>query len=286
MRRLNFVWLLIVLCFAVPAFAQTENQASKSKFADFGGVKVHYNDFGKGKNALVFIHGWTCNADFWRQSVNAFPNYRVIALDLPGHGMSDKPQANYSMEYFAKAVEAVMKDAGIKKAVLVGHSMGTPVARQFYRLYPEKTLGLVIVDGALRPLSTKEQERQFIAFLRADYKASAPKMVDAITQNVSDEKLKQEIRAAMLATPEHVALSAMDGMADEKIWGSDKINVPVLAILAESPYWKPDTADFYRSIAPNLDFRMWQGVSHFLMMERPQVFNQSVRFFVEKNNLL
>ncbi|HEX8248238.1 MAG TPA: alpha/beta hydrolase [Pyrinomonadaceae bacterium] len=287
MKRLNFVWLLLILCFAATtAPAQTEQQALKSKFADFGGVKVHYNDVGKGKNALVFVHGWTCNADFWRQSVNEFSNYRVIAVDLPGHGASDKPQTDYSMEYFAKSVEAVLTDAGIKKAVIVGHSMGTPVARQFYRLYPEKTLGLVIVDGALRPMGTKQQEEQYMAFLRADYKTNAPKMVDAMLQPISDEKLKREIRTAMLATPEHVAISAMAGMTDEKIWGSDKINVPVLAILAHSPYWKPDTPDFYRSIAPNLDFRMWQGVSHFLMMERPQVFNQSIRFFVAKNNLL
>ena len=159
MKRLNFLWLLLILCFVVPAFAQTEK--TKSKFADFGDVKIHYNDVGKGKNALVFVHGWTCNADFWRQSINAFPNYRVVALDLPGHGASDKPQAVYSMEYFANAVQAVMKDAKIKKAVLVGHSMGTPVVRQFYRLYPEKTLGLIIVDGALRgPSVLKRADRR------------------------------------------------------------------------------------------------------------------------------
>jgi pimeloyl-ACP methyl ester carboxylesterase len=287
MKRLNFVWLLLILCFAASsAPAQTEKRALKSKFAAFGGVKVHYNDVGKGKNALVFVHGWTCSADFWRQSVDEFPNYRVVALDLPGHGMSDKPRADYSMEYFAKSVEAVLKDAGIKKAVLVGHSMGTPVIRQFYRLYPEKTLGLIIVDGALRPMGTKQQEQQYLAFLRADYKANAPKMVDGMLQPITDEKLRREIRSAMLATPEHVAVSAMAGMTDEKIWANDKIDVPVLAILAQSPFWKPDTADFYRRLAPNLDFRMWQGVSHFLMMERPQVFNQSVRFFVEKNKLL
>jgi len=281
-KILSVVWLLI---FASLALA---DEKPKSIWAKFEQNKIHYYDVGarKNKNALVLIHGWTCNADFWEKSYGAFPDYRVIAIDLPGHGQSDKPQAVYSMEYFAKSIEAVLNDAGIKKAVLVGHSMGTPVIRQFYRLYPEKTLGLVIVDGALRPMGTKQQEQQYIAFLRADYKANAPKMVDAITQAVSDEKLKQQIRAAMLATPEHVAVSAMAGMTDEKIWTSDKINVPVLAILADSPYWKPDTADFYRTIAPNLDFRMWQGVSHFLMMERPQVFNQSAKYFVTKNKLL
>ncbi|HEX9963244.1 MAG TPA: alpha/beta hydrolase [Pyrinomonadaceae bacterium] len=286
MKKLNFLRLLLILCFAVSAFAQSDKQSLQSKFADFGGVKVHYNDVGKGKNALVFIHGWTCNAEFWRQSVNEFPDYRVIAVDLPGHGQSDKPRTDYSMEYFAKSIEAVIKDAGIKKVVLVGHSMGTPVIRRFYRLYPEKTLGLVIVDGALRPFAPKAVMEQFIAPMRTNYKETAVKMIDGMLTPVRDAALKQQIRAAMLATPDHVAISAMDAMADDKIWTDDKINVPVLAIMAESPAWKPDTAEFYRTLAPNLDFRMWQGVSHFLMMERPQVFNQSVRFFITKNKLL
>lgn len=284
MKKLSFVWSLI-LVFTFSAFAQSEKQLPQSKFADFGGVKIHYNDTGKGSKAIIFIHGWACNADFWKQSINEFPNYRTIAVDLPGHGESDKPKTVYTMDYFAKSIEAVMRDAKVGRAVLVGHSMGTPVARQFYRLYPKKTLGIVIVDGSLRA-GTKEQVDQFIAPLRANYKENAAKFVDGMLQPVRDEKLKQEIRSDMLATPDYVGLSAMEGMAEEKIWTNDKINVPVLAIMAESPWWKPDTDTFYASIAPNLDFRMWQGVSHFLMMEQPAVFNKSVKLFISKNNLL
>lgn len=61
-----------------------------------------------------------------------------------------------------KNLEAVLQDAGVKKAVLVGHSMGTPVIRQFYRLYPQQTLGLVIVDGALR-IGTRAEVEQMMA---------------------------------------------------------------------------------------------------------------------------
>jgi pimeloyl-ACP methyl ester carboxylesterase len=63
-----------------------------------------------------------------------------------------------------------MRQAKVEKAVLVGHSMGTPVARQFYRLYPQKTLAIVIVDGALRPMATKEQNERFAVLLRSNYK--------------------------------------------------------------------------------------------------------------------
>ncbi len=279
MKKISFVWLLILV------FVLSFNAQVKEKFADFDGVKLRYNDIGKGKNALIFVHGWTCNADFWSKSVNEFPEYRVIAMDLPGHGKSDKPRTAYSIEYFARSIEAVMKDAKIKKAVLAGHSMGTPVIRQFYRLFPKQTLGLVIVDGALRT-GTKEEVEMFISPLRTNYKANSVEFVDGMLQPIPDEKLKQEIRTAMLATPDYVGLSAMEGMVDEKIWTNDKINVPVLAILAKAVWWKEDEKEFFGSIASDLDFQMWDGVSHFLMMEKPREFNEAVKKFVADKKLL
>ncbi len=67
------------------------------------------------------------------------------------------------MDLFAAAIDAVMKDAKVERAVLVGHSMGTPVVRQFYRKYPKKTLAIVIVDGGLRPFGDKAMREQFMA---------------------------------------------------------------------------------------------------------------------------
>jgi pimeloyl-ACP methyl ester carboxylesterase len=258
----------------------------KSHFAAFDDVKIHYQTSGKGEEALIFIHGWTCNIEFWRGQTSAFPAGRVVAVDLPGHGRSDKPGTEYTMSYFARAIEAVMRDAGVKRAVLVGHSMGTPVVRQFYRLYPAKTLGLVIVDGGLRLFMPKEQMQQFAAMLRANYKAVAQQMLDGMLAPIKDDKLKAEIRASMMSTPEHVAISAMNGMADEKIYEADPIKVPVLAVLAKSPFWQADTEQFLRSLATSLEFHMWDGVSHFLMMERPQEFNTLLRAFLVKNKLL
>jgi pimeloyl-ACP methyl ester carboxylesterase len=258
----------------------------KSRFAEYGETKVHYRVSGKGVEAMIFVHGWTCDWSFWQGQMGAFPRVRVIALDLPGHGRSDKPQVDYTMEYFARSIEAVMRDAGVKRAVLVGHSMGTPVIRQFYRLYPEKTLGLVIVDGALRLMLPKEQMGQFIGRLRSDYPSNAPQMVDGMLTPIGDAKLKGEIRKAMLSTPAHVSISAMEGMADEKVYEKDAIKIPVLAVLAKSPFWPADTEQFLRALAPRLEFYMWDGVSHFLMMEKPREFNQTVQAFLSKNRLL
>lgn len=277
-----FLALVSIMLFVAPA----RSAELTSRFATFDGVKVHYQTSGKGKEALIFVHGWTCNSDFWRGQTSAFPGMRVIAVDLPGHGKSDKPQTDYTMAYFARSIEAVMRDAQVTRAVLVGHSMGTPIVRQFYRLYPEKTRALVIVDGGLRMFAPKEQTEQFTTMLRANYKAVAQPMLEGMLKPVKDEKLKEEIRTAMQSTSEHVAVSAMVNMADEKLYEKDPIKVPVLAVLAKSPFWPADTEQFMRSVAPNLEFYMWDNVSHFLMMEKPQEFNRTLRAFLVKNKLL
>lgn len=259
-----------------------------SRYAKLDGSRVHYKSYGKGSEALVFVHGWTCNLGFWRGQVPAFEaKTRVILIDLPGHGESDKPQVTYTMDLFARAIDAVMRDAKVDKAVLVGHSMGTPVIRQFYRKYPEKTLALVIVDGALRAFGDKKLMETFMAPLRGpNYKEAAARFVDGMLGPVKSAELRQEIRTSMLAAPQHVAVGAMDAMADESIWGPDKINVPVLAILAKSPFWPADNEQFLRGLAPQLEYVMWDGVSHFLMMEKPGEFNDTVAAFLTKNALL
>jgi pimeloyl-ACP methyl ester carboxylesterase len=289
-------WILLTIAVltwalagASPAPAQkASTTAAKSRYATLDGARIHYQSYGKGREALVLIHGWTCNLDYWRDQVPDFAKRnRVIALDLPGHGQSDKPEIAYSMDLFAKAVDAVMRDAKVERAVLVGHSMGTPVARQFYRKYPQKTLAIVIVDGGLRPFGDKKMRDGFVAAFRApNYKEAATQMFAAMSGPQLSAETQERIKTSFLNTPQHVIVSAMEGMNDDSIYAPDKMNVPVLAILAKSPFWQADTEEFFRSIAPNLDFDMWEGVGHFLMMEKPKQFNEEVIAFLNKNSLL
>jgi pimeloyl-ACP methyl ester carboxylesterase len=295
-RKLWFEWLLgVALILAVAFVCAPAANAQKpsapegqSQYAKLDGARMHYQNYGKGKEALVLIHGWTCNVDSWRDQVPDFARRnRVIAIDLLGHGQSDKPQITYSMDLFARVVEAVMRDAKVERAVLVGHSMGTPIARQFYRKYPQKTLAIVIVDGSLRPFGDKKLMEGFLAGFRGpNYREAGKQMFAGMAGPNLSAELQARIQASFLNTPQHVLVSAMEGMADNSIWGNDKINVPVLAVLAKSPFWPPDTEQFDRSIAPQLDFQMMEGVAHFLMMEKPKQFNDLVIAFLDKNSLL
>ena len=284
-----FLLLIYLLLLAGTAGAQGFQQSpAESRYASLDGARIHYESYGKGRDALVLIHGWSCSIDYWRDLIpDLSKRSRLIAIDLPGHGLSDKPQVAYTMDLFARAVDAVMRDAGVKRGVLVGHSMGTPVARQFYRKYPQETLAIVIVDGALRPFGDKKLMDGFIAPLRnANYKEVGAGMLAGMSGPSLSPELRERIQASFLKTPQYVLVSAMEGMADDSIWGQDKINVPVLAIMTKSPFWPADTEQFYRSIAPRLDFQRWDGVGHFLMMEKPKEFDAAVIAFLDKNALL
>src|SRR6478672_5134091 len=143
-----------------------------ASYAKYDGARVHYESYGKGTDAVVFIHGWTCDLTFWRGQAPVYEKRRSLLIDLPGHGQSAKPDVPYTQERFARAVDAVMRDAGVTRAVLVGHSMGGPVALTFLRLFPAKTKALVMVDAYV-PQAPKDdaerarQQAQMDPFLRS-----------------------------------------------------------------------------------------------------------------------
>lgn len=272
----------LLLCTAL-----AKSPAGTAHFVSLDNIRTHYTDYGKGDVALVFVHGWNCDETVWKkQAATLAQKMRVITIDLPGHGQSDKPEIPYTMDLHAKAVDAVLQDARVKGAVLVGHSNGTPVVRQFYRHYPEKVRGLVIVDGALRPFGDAAFMEKFIAPLRGrDYEETTRRFVNGMTAPMKDSAARENARAMMLSGPQHVAVSEMEGLLDPALWQEDKIDVPVLMILAKQPSWTPEYQQFARSLIPKLDYRMWTGVSHFIMLDKPNEFNRAVREFVKKNEL-
>jgi pimeloyl-ACP methyl ester carboxylesterase len=259
-----------------------------SHFAELDSVRIHYTNCGSGEQALLFVHGWSSDETVWKkQAPELSKSIRVITVDLPGHGQSDQPEIAYTMDYYARTLHAVLRDAAVKKAVLFGHSNGALVVRQFYRLYPQEVSGLVIVDGSLRPVGDAAAMEKFIAPLRApDYAENAGKFIDRITAPMKDPAERAAVKTMMLRTPQRVAVSEMEATLDPALWKSDKIEVPLLVVLAKSPFWTSDYETFVRSLAPKLQYETFENVSHFLMLDKPREFNETVLAFLKKNELM
>ncbi len=267
----------------------SEPGAAESHFAQIDGLEVHYTNYGAADATLVFVHGWSSDETVWSEQAAplAAESVRIITIDLPGHAQSDKPEIAYTMHLYARAIDAVLRDAKVQKAVVVGHSNGTPVIRQFYREYPASVSGMVIVDGALQPFFDAAGMDKFLAPMRGpDYPKVVGSFIDRMTKSIDNEALRERIKTLMLRTPQHVAVSEFENSGEPDVWKPDPIEVPVLMILAKQPAWTAETEQFARKLIPHLDYQVWENVSHFLMMERPREFNDAVMKFLRTNLIL
>jgi len=246
-----------------------------SRFAFLDGVRVHYKLAGRGQRALVFVHGFGGDMTVWREQVGHFAALaRVIVIDLPGHGGSDKPQTSYTMKFMARAVKAVLDDARVDRAVLVGHSAGTTVIRQFDRSFPWKTRALVAVDGTLWMKNPAEARDNAVANMQSpDYAAASSDVRDTVNR-------------AAATMPPHVAISFMSSLFDPAVWKDDHIVVPLLVINQSGAVWSDDYVRGVRAMADDVDYQTIDGVDHFLMLEKPSEFNTRLEKWLTKKKLL
>jgi pimeloyl-ACP methyl ester carboxylesterase len=276
---------------ALPAFAAGQGTLDEtpSRFATVDGLRVHYKSIGQGDAALVFVHGWTCDMTFWRDQVDAFTGRtRVVLVDLPGHGQSAKPMVDYTQDLFARGVHAALAAAGVKRATLVGHSMGTPVIRQFYRLYPAMTAGLVIVDGGLRdPLPDPAAQKARIELLSGPaFQGEIDKSIEGMFVPATTPEIRTFVKTRMTKAPKHVSVGAIKGLFTAGLWKDDPIKVPTLAIIAAGRNGRAEQEAHLRRLAPQIEYHAMDGVGHFLMMEKPAEFNGLVSRFLAAHRLV
>jgi pimeloyl-ACP methyl ester carboxylesterase len=267
--------------------------AAKSHFAPFGTDKVHYLTAGKGQTVMVFVHGWSCNASFWREQVPAFADKaRLIFIDLPGHGQSDKPHVYYTMDFFASSVLAVLRHEHITNAIFVGHSMGVAVTCRVHAQAPDKVAALVAVDGFLRTTKrSREESEKFVAPYRGDdYREQVKRSVSGMFPIPGTEALHERVLSQMLETPHYVILSMVESPSDpdQPAWDLENMKVPLLVInnKAWSPFYPPEYEAYARSLSARTDYRTLEGVGHFMMLEKPTMFNATLADMLREFNLL
>ena len=196
---------------------------------------------GKGPQTVILVHGWTCDSTSWFEQVPALKKkYRVVTLDLPGHGKSDSPKdGKYSMELFARAIEAVRAEVKADRVVLVGHSMGTPVIVEYARLYPQHTAGLVFADGVTPGITPPAAAGSAApahpgdAMQGPDGRKNREQMISGLFTADTSPAIQTKVRAMMLTPSDATAAGSMNATFDPKGEFLDgTIDVPVLAIYA------------------------------------------------------
>lgn len=244
--------------------------------ATIDGIPVHYTNHGSGAEAIVLVHGWTCDESFWKDQVPALrgAGYRVITVDLPGHGRSGAAAERWmSMRNFARALVAVMDEAGVRQAIVAGHSMGAPVAREFARMDPARAKALVIVDGSIfRPADASFRQGRGLIYQGEEGRQKRLLAIRSYFGPQTSPTVRAQIEKVMMAAPEATAVGAINALYANETWADESpVRRPTLAIYHQKAQL-PES--YLRQLFPALTYRKIPGTGHFLMMERPAEFNR------------
>ena len=251
------------------------------------GVPISYEVTGQGEPTLVFIHGWSCDARYWRAQVPYFKvDHRVISIDLAGHGHSGLGRESYTMAAFGQDVKAVVEDVDVDQVILVGHSMGGPVSVAAAGLMPDRVIGVVGVDTFqnVGQAMSQEASEAWVAPLREDFRQGAGQFVSQMFIEATDAELRDWVIADMSAAPPEVAISAMSNMLTDMISGQalsafSALEVPVVAINAD--IW-PTDIESNQKHQPRFEAVIMDDTDHFLQMAEPDAFNRELQLVIAR----
>jgi pimeloyl-ACP methyl ester carboxylesterase len=262
---LLFTWLMLAGCTSV----------QKRRVLSEDGVAISYSVQGKGSPALVFIHGWCCDKRYWSYQVPYFARqYKVVAIDLAGHGASGLGRRRWTMEAFGADVAAVIEMLGINRVILIGHSMGGYVIIEAAKRMPERVIGLVGID-TFHNFETeypKEQIKEFIS----GFKGNFVKNTDGFVRNMftpgSDPNIVDKIAEDMSSAPPWIGISSLQEYFNYDVKEALKeVRVPIYCI--NSDLLATDV-EVGRRHASSFEVKLMPGMGHFIMIEDPETFNR------------
>lgn len=247
------------------------------------GVRIEYHVYGRGEPALVFVHGWSCDSSYWQAQVEEFRRkYTVMTVDLAGHGASGRNRSAWSMENYGADVVAAARELPNSKIVLIGHSMGGPVALAAAGALRERLVGIIGLDtfqniGA----SPAAGFEPLIGQMKTDFSGTIRRFVaESFFGPGADPQLVSRIATDMSLAPPEVAIpSVIALLAMDYRPALAAIAVPIVAL--NTTGGQPTDVERIRTLAPTFRAAMVPELGHFLMMEDPPRVNALLRKEIE-----
>jgi pimeloyl-ACP methyl ester carboxylesterase len=240
------------------------------------GVHIEYRMYGAGEPAIVLVHGWSCDANYWSAQLDALKGkYTVVAVDLAGHGASGKNRSDWSMANYGEDVASVVRQIPNRQVVIVGHSMGGTVALEATRRIGDRVIGIIAVDALKSigqpPLPAKQVEMRIAPF-KADFIGQTRRFVtESLFPKDADPQFINKVAYDMSLEPPEVGVASMQALLSTDLAPVvADIHIPVLAI--NSDLAPTDEARIRKSL-PDFKAQVLPHSSHFVMMDDPKRFN-------------
>lgn len=260
------------------------------------GIRIWYEERGEGP-AMLWAHGLCGTLHEWDETMAFFQKrYRVIAYDARGHGHSeipDSPEA-YSQDIMVQDMRGIMDTLGIAQAIVGGHSMGANVALNFALQYPTRCLGLITVgigSGSTNrqwyqdwhdKLAYSAEEKGMAAFLLE------MKKLPAWRNALQDPKIGKQIRHEALNSSPKAAAYTIRGVQKKRPTifqlgpRLENLDVETLIVLSKSDALVIKCSRFMAQCMPRATLELIPAKSHWIHLERPQIFLGIVEQFLSK----
>ncbi|MDP3555752.1 MAG: alpha/beta hydrolase [Bacteroidota bacterium] len=260
------------------------------KTAKYKNERVAFSDTGKGK-VVVLLHGFLASHKIWAQTIsNLSKSYRVIAIDLPGHGNTECIGYAHSMNLMAKCVKSVMDSLRLKKYVIIGHSMGGYVGLAFADLFPDNLMGLCLFhSSAYADSEEKKKDRlRAINAVKANRTIYTKTTIKNLFATKNLKYLKDEISFATTIakeTSKKGIIAALHGMRDRPrrdiILGL--VKYPIMMVIGEQDNVLPYEQLLEQSqLIKNKTVLYLEHDGHLGFLESPNESNKALRKFLRK----
>jgi len=258
------------------------------KYINIGNLKIAYTLSGNGP-PIVLLHGWMCNRNFWKEQIQFLSKtYQVLAPDFRGHGDSDIPEGEYTIERLSDDLYKIIKRLTINKAVVVGHSMGGMVAQQFCVSHVEYVSGLILVSTIAADLEDRLISKRIEKDTpRLGFRNAFLRYFDGWFDIDTDPNIVRWVREQMLRTSESVGLNLTRSYRRFDLRTHiSTLNIPTLVIgSASDASAVSDEAKTLTKLIPDAQLIMIEGCGHFPMLETPQKLNKTLKKFLSQNRL-
>ncbi len=251
------------------------------------GVELVYDVRGKGSTTLVFVHCWACDRTYWKNQLDEFAKtYRVVSLDLGGHGQSGDNRAQWTISSLGGDVQAVVEKLDLKNVILVGHSMGGPVSLDAARRMPGRVRGIACIEtlhdvDAKLPPALRDQ---IIKGFETDYEGTLNGGIKLWFREGTDPAVVDFARTKALAAKKQVVVPLIRELMHLDLGPMlAAVKVPIQCVNAApyGPFSPATNIAGNRKYNPQFDALMMDGIGHFPHLEQPEGLNVKLQTIIK-----
>ncbi|WP_394846994.1 alpha/beta hydrolase [Pendulispora brunnea] len=247
------------------------------------GVKIHYREGGRGEIALFFLHGWLGDAHWWDEQLTQFSQrYRVVAMDIAGHGASGTNRKDSTYQAAAADARAIADELGLKRIVWIGHSMSGEIIIDAANQLPDRTACLIPID-TLKEIggpASREETDAFFAPLQKDFVPNAQAILKrGFVASSPAAVVRRVLDGVATMKPDVVIPILRSGFAYDGRTEIRKVKAPIVAVNSDL---QPTKLDENRKYAPQFEVIVMKNVGHWPMLERPAEFDSLLQQAIDR----